>query len=128
MAQTALCQEVLAKHEISPEALENLLHVRALGECDFLLVDVREALEFSQECIEGTDLLLPFTRIHLYQEELEHLKTTPFVLYCHTGGRTDYLMHVFSRMGFTQRCHLPDGIDSFRGKVLKNAPFPNPFK
>lgn len=119
------CKDILAKKSISSEELEHLLHVRAKGECEFLLVDVRELFEFEDKSIVGVDLLLPFTRIHLYLEELEKLKQIPFVLYCRTGNRTGHLLYVFERMGFKQSCHLGDGIVAYDGQTQKNAPMPN---
>jgi rhodanese-related sulfurtransferase len=119
------CKEILAKDSISSKELEELLHVRAKGECEFLLVDVRELFEFEEKSIVGVNLLLPFTRIHLYEKELEKLKQMPFVLYCRTGNRTGHLLQVFGRMGFTQRCHLGDGIVTYDGQTMYNAPLPN---
>jgi len=119
------CKEILAKDSISSKELEELLHVRAKGECEFLLVDVRELFEFEDSSIVGTDLLLPFTRIHLYEKDLERLRQTPFVLYCRTGNRTGHLLQVFERMGFMQRSHLGDGIVAYNGQTARNAPLPN---
>lgn len=119
------CKDILAKNSISSEELEHLLHVRAKGECDFLLVDVRELFEFEERSIIGADLLLPFTRIHLYEEILEKLKSTPFVIYCRTGNRTGHLLQVFERMGFAWKCHLGDGIVAYNGETARNAPLPN---
>lgn len=119
------CKEILAKESIDSGELEYLLHVRKEGKCEFLLVDVRELFEFNEKSIVGVDLLLPFTRIHLFEKELEKLKNTPFVLYCRTGNRTGHLLHVFGRMGYHQRSHLGDGIVKYDGKIARNAPLPN---
>jgi len=119
------CKEILSKDSINSDELEQLLHVRAQNRCNFLLVDVRELFEFEDKSIVGVDLLLPFSRLHLYEKELEKLKQTPFVLYCRTGNRTGHLLQVFERMGFSQKCHLKDGIVSYKGECAHNAEIPN---
>jgi rhodanese-related sulfurtransferase len=128
MGVSFTCKDLFTKKNITAKELEHLLHVRQEGACDFLLVDVRELFEFEEQSIQGTDVLLPFTRAHLYEETLERLSTTPFVLYCRTGSRTEHLLSVFKRMGFLYGTHLEKGIVSYKGALLKHATPPNSLK
>jgi len=118
-------KESLSSTEIESDTLEKLLKDRENGKVDFLLIDIRELYEYSDLSIEGTDLLLPTTTIHTKMELLESLKDRFLILYCRTGSRTSHMLRVLSRMNFKRVTHLSNGIVSYGGRTLKNAPIPN---
>ena len=60
-----LVQNVSKSHEVSADELQFLLACRAKGKLDFLLIDIREMVEYSALSIKGTDILLPTSTIHL---------------------------------------------------------------
>ena len=65
-----LVQNVSKSHEVSTDELQFLLACRAKGKLDFLLIDIREMVEYSALSIKGTDVLLPTSTIHLAMDEL----------------------------------------------------------
>jgi rhodanese-related sulfurtransferase len=111
--------------QVSDWQLKSLLTCRAEKMIDFLLVDIREMFEYFDKSIEGTDLLLPTSSIHLHMDKLEENKDKLIVLYCRTGSRTGQMLHILKRMGFLKIAHLSEGIVTYSGSTLKNAPLPN---
>ena len=54
-------QVLLDKGYIDSEELEILLEAREIGKADFVLVDVREDMEYNMGHIKGVDMLKPTT-------------------------------------------------------------------
>lgn len=119
-----LVQNVSKSHEVSPDELQFLLACRAKGKLDFLLIDIREMVEYSALSIKGTDVLLPTSTIHLAMDELIKRKNSLIILYCYSSSRTFQMVHILQRMGFSKIAHLEGGIMEYRGEKLKNAPLP----
>lgn len=119
-----LVQNVSKSHEVSPDELQFLLACRAKGKLDFLLIDIREMVEYSALSIKGTDVLLPTSTIHLAMDELVKRKNSLIILYCYSSSRTFQMVHILKRMGFSKIAHLEGGIMEYRGEKLKNAPLP----
>lgn len=119
-----LVQNVSKSHEVSADELQFLLSCRAKGKIDFLLIDIREMVEYSALSIKGTDLLLPTSTIHLAMDELSKHKGGLIILYCYSSSRTFQMVHILKRMGFSKIAHLDGGIMEYRGEKLKNAPLP----
>ncbi len=118
-------EKILKNMNLSSDELEILLKAREKGIISFKLVDIREVYEYSEASIKGTDLLLPTSVIHLHMDKLESLKNEPVVLYCRTGNRTGHVLMILKRMGFDKISHLANGILSYRGEILRDAPIPN---
>lgn len=121
---TQLVQTVSKSHELNAEELQFLLSCRAKGKLDFVLIDIREIIEYSALCIKGTDFLLPTSTIHLAMDELAKQKHRLIILYCYSSSRTFQMVHILKRMGFSKIAHLDGGIVEYRGEKLKNAPLP----
>mgnify|MGYP000160884103 FL=1 len=119
-----LVQNVSKSHEVSADELQFLLACRAKGKLDFLLIDIREMVEYSALSIKGTDVLLPTSTIHLAMDELVKRKNSLIILYCYSSSRTFQMVHILKRMGFSKIAHLEGGIMEYRGEKLKNAPLP----
>jgi len=121
---TQLVQNVSKSHEVSGEELQFLLSCRAKGKVDFLLIDIREMIEYSAQSIKGTDLLLPTSTIQTTMDALAKCKSHLVILYCYSSSRTFQMVHILKRMGFMKIAHLDGGIVEYRGEKLKNAPLP----
>lgn len=121
---TQLVQNVSKSHEVSGEELQFLLSCRAKGKVDFLLIDIREMIEYSAHSIKGTDLLLPTSTIQMTMDALAKCKSHLIILYCYSSSRTFQMVHILKRMGFMKIAHLDGGIVEYRGEKLKNAPLP----
>lgn len=117
---TLTCKYILSKKLITSGELIFLLDGRRKGLIKFLLVDIREPREHESLSIEGTDMLFPVSKIHLYPEVLEELRHINFVFYCTNGGRSTHLLEVSKKMGFPQGCQLNNGILSYQGKTKKD--------
>ncbi len=111
--------------EIKDEELQELLSLKEKNRVDFKLIDIREAIEYSNESIVGTDLLYPTSKLHLHVKDFEDLKNEYIILYCRTGNRTGQVLKILKRMGFEKVAHLTEGIVEYSGKKVKNAPIPN---
>ncbi len=119
-----LVKAVTKSCEVDGEELHMMLKLRLEGKLDFLLIDIREIIEYSHLSIKGTDLLFPTSTIHLHLDELKKLSSKPLVFYCRTANRTAQMISILRRMGFDNIAHLSGGIVDFRGEKLKNAPLP----
>ena len=119
-----MVQSVSKSHELNAEELQFLLSCRTKGKLDFLLIDIREIVEYSALSIKGTDFLLPTSTIHLVIDELAKQKHRLIILYCYSSSRTFQMVHILKRMGFSKIAHLEGGIMEYRGEKLKNAPLP----
>jgi len=120
-----LVQTIAHSNEILGEELQFLLSCRAKRKIDFLLIDIREMMEYSALSIKGTDMLLPTSTLHLHLDELSKKKDSLMIFYCRSSNRTFQIVHILKRMGFIRIAHLAGGIIEYHGETLKNAPFPH---
>ena len=113
-------QQILEKSDISSSELESILKAREEGEIDFLLVDVREEMEYTMGHIKGVDLLKPTTTFQQWAQELfEETKDKYVIFTCRTGSRSGQVQQVFAQNGHTKTLNHSGGIMSFRGEVEK---------
>ena len=66
---------------------------------DALIVDVRSSAEFETGHVEGA-LLLPLDQLQAGIAALAPRKTTPLVLYCRSGARSEMGCGILSQMGY----------------------------
>jgi len=110
--------KLLEGERIGSAELEKLLEARKAGECDFILVDVREPYEYEAEHISGVDLLRPTSRFREWAQELAELShQKPVVLTCRTANRTGQVHQLLKRMGAGQVVDHLGGIMDWRGAV-----------
>ncbi len=121
------CQMILKKSSISSKELVYLLDGREKGAINFTLIDIREPKEHRNFSIDGTDILFPVSKMHLYPEILEQLRHENYVTYCATGEKSAHMIKIAQKMGFSQSSRLDGGIISYHGKTLKNTATPNIF-
>jgi len=117
-------ERVFSSGQMRSDDLEKLLNYRQEGKIDFKLIDIREIYEYSDQSIDGTDLLYPTTMFHKYIDDLNVIKDENIILYCRTGNRTGQVLGILKTMGFVNIAHLTLGIMSYHGKTSKNAKLP----
>jgi len=111
-------QEIMDKKNISSEELEALLKAREEGKADFLLVDVREPMEYEMEHIKGVDMLKPTSSFSQWGQELFNETQDKKVIFtCRTGNRSAQVHHVFSQNGHKGTINHDGGIVTYRGEI-----------
>jgi ferredoxin-thioredoxin reductase catalytic subunit/rhodanese-related sulfurtransferase len=113
------CESLLSKNQIDADELAALLEARELGTISFRLVDTREWMEWNNGHIKGTDALCPTTSFYDAVKQIEIDKTTPVVVYCHSGSRSAYCQQVLRDMKFASVANLQFGIVSYRGEIVR---------
>mgnify|MGYP001826823152 CR=1 FL=1 len=113
-------QTILEKNDINSEELQTLLQAREEGKVDFLLVDVRENIEFKMGHIKGADMLKPTSAFQQWAQELfDETKDKTVVFTCRTGNRSGQIQNVFRRNGHTSVLNHFGGIVTYRGEIEK---------
>jgi len=110
---------LLQKEQLDGDELESLLEARDLKMVDFLLIDVREYMEYQMAHIVGTDILIPTSQFYAKIEEHFDKKDKSIILYCHTGSRSYQVQYVMKSMGFKHVGNLTYGIISFGGAITR---------
>jgi ferredoxin-thioredoxin reductase catalytic subunit/rhodanese-related sulfurtransferase len=111
------CEALLAHEQLDGDDIISLLEARELGMVNFILVDVREWMEWNQQRIVGTDYLIPTTSFYNQLIQIEDKKDIPTILYCFTGSRSAYCQKVIQDMGWKQVSNFTRGIISFQGNT-----------
>ena len=89
-------QSLLEKSNVFSEELETLLKEREEGKVDFLLVDVREDMEYRMGHIKGVDLLLPTSSFGQWAEKFaQENKDKTVIFTCRTGSRSGQVQYIF---------------------------------
>jgi rhodanese-related sulfurtransferase len=112
--------ELLAKDYITSKDLETLLKAREEGNVDFLLIDVRENMEYDAGHVKGVDMLKPTST---FQQWAEHFfnesKDKTIIFTCRTGARSGQIQNVFKSNGHEKVINHFGGIVSYNGEVEK---------
>jgi len=112
--------ELLATDNINSEDLEVLLKARESGEADFLLIDVREDMEYEMGHLKGVDMLKPTSSFQQWAEELfNEAKDKIIIFTCRTGARSGQVQNVFRSNGHERVINHSGGIVSYRGEIEK---------
>ena len=113
-------QTLLAKRDVNSAELEELLDARQEGKADFLLVDVREEMEFQMGHIKGADMLKPTSTFQQWAQELFNTtKDKTVILTCRTGNRSGQVQNVFRQNGHNGVINHYGGIVTYRGEIEK---------
>ncbi|MCF6205454.1 MAG: rhodanese-like domain-containing protein [Sulfurovum sp.] len=111
-------QELLTKDNINSSELEQLLEARQKGEADFLLVDVREQMEYDMGHIKGVDMLKPTSVFQDWAEAfLNENKDKAVIFTCRTGSRSGQVQHVFKSNGMERAVNHYGGIVTYSGDI-----------
>jgi len=111
-------QTLLKQQDINSEELEILLDARAERKAKFLLVDVREDIEYNAGHIKGVDMLKPTTQFQQWAHELlTNNKETTLIFTCRTGSRSAQVQNVFMQHGHKSVINHYGGIVTYRGET-----------
>ena len=113
-------QVLLEKGYIDSEELEILLEARDEGTADFVLVDVREDMEFNMGHIKGVDMLKSTTLFQQWAQELmNETKDKTVIFTCRTGSRSGQVQNAFKQHGHKGVLNHFGGIVTYRGSIEK---------
>ena len=113
-------QQLLKKQDINSEELNLLLEARTSGKVDFVLVDVREEMEYKQGYIKGVDMLKSTTTFQEWaQALLSETKDKVLVLTCRTGNRSAQVQNAFVNAGHKNVINHYGGIVTYRGETAR---------
>ena len=107
---------------ISVHELKEMLDARERGERDFVLIDVREPIEWEIATIDGAEFI-PKGEF-LDGSALEKLpQDKPIVLHCKVGGRSAEVLAVLHGAGFSDAVHVGGGINAWSLQVDPETPY-----
>jgi rhodanese-related sulfurtransferase len=110
--------ELLQKSVVQSEELETLLRAREEGEADFILIDVREKMEYDEGHILGVDLLQPTSHFSDWAPKLfEQYKEMPIIFTCRTDSRSGQVQMIFKRHGHPHVINHGGGIVTYAGAI-----------
>lgn len=114
-------QDILEKDNISSDELIKLLELREDKEVDFVLVDVREPIEYKRGRIRGIDMLKPSSSFYDWGDEfIEEVSGKSVIFTCRTGARSRNIQSVFRANGHTKVINHTGGIFSYRGEIERD--------
>ena len=106
---------------ISVQDLKRMLDEREAGERDFMLIDVREPVEWEIVQIPGA-VLIPKGEF-LDGSALEKLPSDKqIVLHCKVGGRSAEVLAVLKGAGFNDAIHVGGGINAWVTQIEPDKP------
>ncbi|HHH51584.1 MAG TPA: rhodanese-like domain-containing protein, partial [Campylobacterales bacterium] len=92
--------ELLNKSFVTSNELETLLKERAEGKADFILVDVREQMEYDMGHIKGVDMLKPTSSFQSWgQSFFDENRDKTVIFTCRTDARSGSVQRVFQQNG-----------------------------
>lgn len=116
-----LASEAARDSTISVRDLKSLLDARDRGEDDFVLIDVREPIEFEIVAIPGA-ILIPKGDF-LDGSALSDLPTDRrIVLHCRVGGRSAEALAVVEGAGFSDAVHVGGGVLAWVNQIEPDKP------
>ena len=110
----------LEKGYIDSEELHILLEERDEGKAEFVLVDVREDMEFNMGHIKGVDMLKPTSSFTEWAQNLfDETKDKTLIFTCRTGSRSGQIQNAFKQHGHHGVLNHFGGIVTYRGIIEK---------
>lgn len=111
-------QTFIDKGYIDSQDLEVLLEEREAKNVDFILVDVREQMEYDMGHIKGVDLLKPTSEFSQWAYNLlNESKDKTLIFTCRTGSRSAQVQNVFKQNGHPYTINHFGGIVTYRGEI-----------
>jgi len=108
---------------ISVHDLKLMLDERERGERDFVLVDVREPIEWDIVTIGADEEFIPKSDF-LNGSALEKLpQDKQIVLFCKVGGRSAEALAVLKGAGFSDAIHVGGGINAWTLQIEPDKPY-----
>ncbi len=113
-----IMNEMLNQSSVSSRELEMLLKERESGNADFLLVDVREMMEYDAGHIKGVDMLKPTSTFQSWaQSFLNDNRDKTVIFTCRSGNRSGQVQNVFKSHGMEKVINHAGGIISYSGEI-----------
>ncbi|NOR56717.1 MAG: rhodanese-like domain-containing protein [Sulfurovum sp.] len=113
-------ETLLEQNDVNSAELISLLEARTEGKADFLLVDVREDMEYEMGHIAGVDLLKPTSDFQGWaQEFLKTYQDKTVIFTCRTGSRSGQVQNIFKQNGLDKVINHFGGIVTYRGDIEK---------
>jgi len=110
--------QLLEKNFVTSAELQTLLQERVEGTVDFILVDVREQMEYDNGHIKGVDLLKPTSTFQSWgQTFFEENKDKTVIFTCRTDNRSGQVQNVFRQNGMEKILNHLGGIMSYDGEI-----------
>jgi len=110
--------KMLNKSLINSNELETLLKEREAGNVEFILVDVREQMEYDAGHIKGVDMLKPTSTFQSWgQSFLDENEGKTVIFTCRTGARSGQVQNVFKQNGMQSVINHSGGIMGFCGET-----------
>jgi rhodanese-related sulfurtransferase len=110
--------ELLNKSFVNSAELETLLEDRAKGNADFILVDVREQMEYDMGHIKGVDMLKPTSSFQSWgQSFFDENRDKTVIFTCRTDSRSGSVQRVFQQNGMKSVINHSGGIVSYHGEI-----------
>jgi sulfur-carrier protein adenylyltransferase/sulfurtransferase len=88
--------------------------IREHSEGDYILLDVRQPVEYALAHLPGAKLI-PLPQLSDSLEELDAAK--PIIVYCAVGGRSRMATRLLSGLGFRNVFHLQGGIQAWEDRT-----------
>ena len=111
-------QEIMTKSEVSSSELNELIKAKEEKRVEFLLVDVREQMEYDAGHIKGVDLLKPTSMFQSWAQDLfEDTKDKKVVFTCRTGSRSAQVTQIFAQNGHKGAINHRGGIVTYSGEI-----------
>ena len=98
--------------EISAKEAFNLIKNNNL-----ILLDTRTQEEYRQAHLKNS-ILIDLTNPEFMKKITSLNKDKNYLLYCHTGGRSMYVMQVMTSLGYKNISHIQGGIESWESQGL----------
>jgi len=112
--------KLLETDNVNSEDLKTLLKAREDGKADFILIDVREDMEYDMGHVKGVDMLKPTSSFQQWAEQLfNESKDKTIIFTCRTGARSGQVQNVFRSNGHESVINHFGGIVSYSGEVEK---------
>jgi len=114
--------QLLNSISINSEDLEQALRDRSLGKINFVLIDVREPMEYKMGHVKGVDLLRPTSEFQNWVKAIiDEYKEEIIILTCRTGSRSGRLQRVMKSQEHAHVINHAGGIYSYRGEIAKGS-------
>jgi rhodanese-related sulfurtransferase len=106
------------KSFVTSVELEECLKKREAGEVNFLLVDVREQMEYDYQHVKGVDFLNPTSTFQAWGQDFFDMNKEKTVIFtCRTGSRSANVQRVFKQNGMENVINHYGGIVSYDGET-----------
>lgn len=99
--------------ELTPQEAFNLMHRKK----ELIILDTRTQEEFHQSHIKNAKLL-DLSNPLIMQELQQFPKEKEYLLYCHTGGRSSYVLQIMNQIGYKKIQHIRGGLQSWEHQGL----------